>query len=201
MTASTVDSATEPVKHKKKGHVPGEEGIWIFILGDMTVFALFFVTFLFYRNENIEMYITSQMALNQNWGAINTLLLLASSWFVVLGLNAVRRKLIPLAKKLYCLALACGLGFVLVKFFEWGEKIQGGHTLTSDEFFMFYYIFTGVHLLHVTIGIGVLSYIIVLCGRQTIDEDQFGFVEGGSAFWHMVDLLWIVLFPLLYLLQ
>ena len=184
-----------------RGHVPGEAGVWIFILGDMCVFALFFLTFMYYRDANIAMYTASQANLSLNWGAINTLLLLASSWFVVLGLNAMRKQFMPLARRCYSAALACGLLFVLVKFFEWGAKIQAGHTLTENEFYMFYYVFTGVHLLHVLIGIGVLSYLIVLCGRGQTAADGEAFFEGGSAFWHMVDLLWIMLFPMLYLLK
>ena len=182
-------------------HVPGEVGVWIFILGDMVVFALFFVTFLYYRAQNVELFATSQAMLNQNRGAINTLLLLASSWFVVLGVRSLHQHLTHLAPRLFGVALLCGLGFVVVKFFEFSEKIGHGVTATTNDFFMYYFIFSGIHLLHVFIGIGVLVFMIVHLRKNTATTPNMVLIEGGASYWHMVDLLWIVLFPLLYLIK
>jgi nitric oxide reductase NorE protein len=167
----------------------------------MAMFCIFFMTFMYYRSAEIELFNASQKLLSLNWGAINTLLLLASSWFVVLGLNAVRRKILPVATWCYSLALTSGLLFGVVKIFEWREKITAGYTLTSDNFFMFYYVLTGVHLLHVIIGIGVLCYVVYLCKQDAVSAGGEALIEGGSAYWHMVDLLWIVLFPMLYMVR
>lgn len=182
-------------------HVPGEVGVWVFILGDMVVFALFFVTFMYYRAQNVELFAASQAMLDQNRGAFNTLLLLASSWFVVLGVRSLHQHLAHLAPRLFGLAFLCGLGFVFVKFFEFREKISHGVTATTNDFFMYYFIFSGIHLLHVFIGIGVLAFMIVHLRKYGTSVPNMVLIEGGASYWHMVDLLWIVLFPLLYLIK
>lgn len=182
-------------------HLPGEVGVWVFILGDMTIFTLFFVTFIYYRAQNVEVFAASQALLNQNRGALNTLLLLTSSWFVVLGVRAVHQHLDRLAPKLFGAAFLCGLGFATVKFFEFSEKIRHGVTAMTNDFFMYYFIFSGIHLLHVFIGIGVLAFMIVHLHKHAAAVPNMVLIESGASYWHMVDLLWIVLFPLLYLMK
>jgi len=184
-----------------QGHLPGEVGVWVFILGDMVVFSLFFVTFIYYRAQNVELFTTSQEMLDQNRGALNTLLLLASSWFVVLGVRSLYQRLADMAPKLFGVAFFCGVGFVLVKFFEFREKISHGITPTTNDFFMYYFIFSGIHLLHVFIGIGVLAFMILHLRKHGTSTLNMVLIEGGASYWHMVDLLWIVLFPLLYLIK
>jgi nitric oxide reductase NorE protein len=182
-------------------HLPGEVGVWVFILGDMVVFSLFFVTFIYYRAQEVEVFATSQTMLNQNRGALNTLLLLASSWFVVLGVRSLHQRLAHLAPRLFGLALLCGVGFVVVKVFEFEEKIRHGVTATTNDFFMYYFIFSGIHLLHVLIGIGVLAFMIAHLRQHAVRDPNLMLIESGASYWHMVDLLWIVLFPLLYLIK
>ncbi len=184
-----------------KNHVPGEVGIWVLILGDMVVFGLFFLVFVYYRGFDIEHYTQSQKALNQNYGAFNTLLLLASSWFVVMAVESARADHGRRAAKYFGLALLCGSGFSVVKVVEYSEKLAAGLTITSNEFFMYYYIFTGLHFLHVVIGMGVLIFLIVKTRAHTFSRQDMVAVESGASFWHLVDLLWIVLFPLLYLMK
>jgi nitric oxide reductase NorE protein len=192
-----IQQSSSPVQ----AHVPGEVGVWVFILGDMAVFSLFFVIFIYYRAQEVEVFAASQALLNQNRGALNTLLLLASSWFVVLGVRSLHQRLAHLAPRLFGLALACGLGFVVVKLFEFGEKIRHGVTATTNDFFMYYFIFSSIHLLHVLIGIGVLAFMIVHLRKHTVIDPNMTLIESGASYWHMVDLLWIVLFPLLYLIK
>src|SRR5438093_4046315 len=102
----------------RRRHLPGEEGMWIFILGDMTVFGLLFGVFLHYRAGDPELFRASQQHLNQTFGAVNTLLLLASSLCVVTGVRAVRHGISRVAPWLFATAFACGLGFVLNKYLE-----------------------------------------------------------------------------------
>jgi nitric oxide reductase NorE protein len=182
-------------------HLPGEEGVWIFIFGDMMVFSLFFGVFMYYRSLDIAAFTLSQATLNQNYGAINTVLLLTSSWFVVLGLHAVKKNMGQLASRLFTAALLCGLGFAAIKFVEYGEKISAGYTLTSSDFFMYYYILTGIHFLHLIIGMGVLLFLRSKAKNPQLSAADIRNFESGTAYWHMVDLLWIVLFPLLYLVK
>ncbi|MGQ0621622.1 MAG: cytochrome c oxidase subunit 3 family protein [Panacagrimonas sp.] len=201
MTASTGLKEVDPSQTGARVHLPGEVGIWVFILGDMIVFGLFFVTFMYYRGQDRALFAEAQTLLNQNWGAINTLLLLASSWFVVMGLNAARQGAALLSTRLLWSAWLCGFGFVIVKYFEWGEKLRAGITLTTNDFFMYYFVFTGIHLLHLIIGLGVLVFLISLTRRRAFDAKGLMILEGGACFWHLVDLLWIVLFAVLYLVK
>ena len=198
--------------NKPKPHVPGEVGIWVFILGDMAIFGLFFIVFVYYRGLNIDVYLQSQATLNQNYGAINTLFLLASSWFVAMAVDDMRSKVVRLAPHFFILAMLCGLSFAVVKIIEYREKISAGITLTTNDFYMYYYIFTGLHFLHVLIGMGVLVFLWFKARaavRRNADasiaekenEKEMMLIESGASYWHMVDLLWIVLFPLLYLMK
>lgn len=182
-------------------HLPGEAGVWIFIFGDMMAFSLFFLVFLYYRNLDIPTFTASQSLLNLNYGVVSTILLLTSSWFVVLGLHAVRKANSDVATRVFSLAFLCGVGFALVKYLEWGEKIQAGYTPTSNDFFMYYYIFTGIHFLHLIIGMGVLAFLMMKARTGQHAPGDIQIYESGGAYWHMVDLLWIVLFPLLYLVE
>jgi nitric oxide reductase NorE protein len=189
----------------RERHLPGEEGTWVFILGDMTVFAVFFATYLYYRGQQRALFVESQHSLVQGYGVINTLLLLTSSLCVVLGMKAVRGRLAGeptrAAPWLFGGALACGLGFSAMKFVEYGEKLAAGITPATNDFFMYYFILTGLHFFHLILGMGVLVFLIRAGRRTSMSVRQFAFVEGGACFWHMVDLLWIVLFPLLYLVK
>ena len=181
--------------------VPGEAGVWVFVLGDMLAFALFFAVYSYYRALDVPAFAAGQATLNQNYGALNTLLLLVSSWFVVLAVTDIREREGLLAPRLFMAAFACGLAFVVVKAFEYGEKFGAGITITTSDFFMYYFIFTGLHLVHVLIGMGVLLYLIVLARSDMSGEHDLKLMESECVYWHMVDLLWIVLFPLFYLMQ
>jgi nitric oxide reductase NorE protein len=181
--------------------VPGEVGIWVFVLGDMFVFGLFFTVFVYYRGLDVELYRASQATLNQNYGALNTLLLLFSSWFVVLAVIDVREHAARYAARLLGLAMLCGLGFSLVKVVEYREKLGAGFGIMTNDFYMYYYIFTGLHFVHVIIGLGVLIYLLSMVRAGVKSAGELRIFESGAIYWHMVDLLWIVLFPLLYLLQ
>lgn len=181
--------------------MPAEEGVWMFVMGDMSVFGLFFAVFAYYFSLNPDMYLESQALLNNHYGAFNTVLLLTSSWFVVIALNAARRNLFQVAGRFVMLAFACGLGFALVKFFEYGEKINGGITLLTNEFFMFYFIYTGVHFLHLIIGMAFLMFFWFKTRSPAVSQADMTTFESVAVYWHMVDLLWIVLFPLLYMIR
>ncbi|MCZ6892848.1 MAG: cytochrome c oxidase subunit 3 [Gammaproteobacteria bacterium] len=182
-------------------HVPGEVGVWVFVLGDMLVFGLFFTVFVYYRGLDIDVFLQAQTTLNPNYGALNTLLLLLSSWFVVLAVSDVREATGKIAPTLFSLAFVCGCGFAIVKFFEYGEKLNAGIGVTTNDFFMYYYIFTGIHFLHVLIGMGVLVFLWAMARAGVSETQDMKLMESGAIYWHMVDLLWIVLFPLLYLMR
>lgn len=182
----------------KSGHVPGEEGVWVLIFGDLLVFAAFFVTYAVSRMDALDLFRQSQAQLDRGLGLLNTLLLLTSSWCVAQAVAAVRRG-DRRARALVMTAIACGVGFVIVKIIEYSAKIRAGITLNTDPFFTLYYMFTAIHLIHVVIGLGVLTFICTRFNREGRFVAPVSLIEGGGAFWHLVDLLWIILFALLYL--
>lgn len=182
-----------------KRHLPGEVGIWLFSLGDMLMFSLFFVTYLYYRGQEPALFDASQAHLNLHFGVVNTLLLLTSSWFVVMGVDAVRSERMTRAKNLFRIACLCGAGFVALKVAEYTQKSREGFNLLTDNFFMFYYMYTGIHLIHVLLGLVFLAWLVRKC--RTATSADIATFEIGASFWHLVDLLWIMLFPLLYLVK
>lgn len=199
---STTEAESGQAPPGKQKRIPGEEGTWIFIFGDMLVFAVFFVVFLQARISNPDQFTIDQADLNQNFGAINTVLLLISSLFVVLGVRAVKSGTYRhLAPRFIVGAWLCGAGFLAIKAVEYAEKIQHGITPQTSDFFMYYFILTGLHAFHLVIGLVVLVVLVVLSRKSEMTKNQFSFFEGGACFWHMVDLLWIVLFPLIFLVR
>jgi nitric oxide reductase NorE protein len=188
---------TQAAQHQSR-RIPGEEGVWVFIFGDMIIFTIFFLTFIVYRSENPTLYASQQGLLSTGLGLLNTLLLLTSSLFMAQAVRIARSNSHQL-RALLAGVIVCGLGFIVVKAFEWGSKIQDGITLNTNDFFMFYYMFTGIHLMHVIIGLGIISWLFIRA-KEPVDSIMLG-LEGGGIFWHLVDLLWVVLFALLYLMK
>ena len=201
MSGDTVAQETHSVNLRELPgpRLPGGEGVWVFVCGDLLIFSLFFCVFLDYRSQDIALFAQSASTLNLTYGLLNTLVLLASSWFMVAALKAFRLKQYRQLKAFSWAALICGLLFVLLKVFEYKEKLSLGLGLTTNDFFMFYFVLTGIHLLHVFIGLIIVGWLTFVIEH---DKDRLSesIVESACIFWHMVDLLWIVLFPLLYLL-
>jgi nitric oxide reductase NorE protein len=194
-------TTARPAAQARAIHLPGEPGVWVFIGGDMVVFALFFVTFVWYRADDVPLYAAGQATLDQLYGALNTFLLLTSSWCVALAVDSARAGRADAARRSFGAAFACGAGFVAIKYFEYGEKIAAGFGLNTNDFYMFYFMLTGIHLLHVAIGMGVLAFMWHSSRARPLDGVQVRTLECGASFWHMVDILWIVLFALLYLMR
>lgn len=187
--------------HEREEHLPGEEGIWVFVMGDMIVFTLFFSIFLFYRAGDLEVFQSSRPLLSLHFGVVNTVLLLLGSWFVATSVTAFRRRVLSVAKHCMGLGALCGVAFSVLKYFEYSRKFANGITPATNDFFMFYFVFTGIHLMHVIVGVGLLLYFWLSLNRPGgLDNVGLMGIESGATYWHMVDLLWIVLFPLLYLL-
>jgi nitric oxide reductase NorE protein len=182
-------------------HVPGEVGTWMFILGDMTVFAVLFGVYVYYRGKQPALFQHSQTELHRAFGALNTLLLLTSSLGVVTAVRATRAKMRKLAPAAISVAFICGCGFLVDKVLEWSNLVSHGHPPSSNNFFMYFFVLTGIHAFHLLIGMGVLITLFVLSRKESMSAGQYSFVEGGACFWHMVDLLWVVLFALLYLMH
>jgi nitric oxide reductase NorE protein len=182
------------------GHVPGEAGIWVLVMGEMTIFAVLFCTYAYYRGLNPELYLGSQAALSRSCGLINTLLLLTSSWFVAMAVQAARNARSAAAARLLLPAFACGAAFASIKAFEYCALVGRQLTPATNGFYAFYFVLTGLHLLHLLIGMVVLAVLWRLLRRNSAPPG-IRLMESGATYWHMVDVLWVVLFPLLYLIR
>lgn len=189
----------EATERETTGHLPGEPSMWFFVLGDLLIFGAYFVGYMYYRGQNPELFLESQEQLNLNIGIVNTVVLLTSSLLVALGTQAARAGKTTDAHRLCCAALAFGALFPLLKIFEYVPEITAGLTPGTNLFFMYYYVLTGMHLSHVLLGLVILWFVIRdLRGPAT---PRILFVESGATYWHMVDVVWLVLFALLYLMR
>lgn len=199
MTTSDLATAERPQSSSRDGHLPGDGHMWVMVLGDLVIFGAYFIIFMIYRAMSPQEFLESQQHLNLNIGALNTLVLLTSSWFVARSVSAVRTGDHSRALRLTYLGGLCGVLFVVIKAYEWTAKIVQGYTMSTNQFFMFYYMLTGVHLFHVALGLLILG--IVVRELRNPRRRRVSMAESGATYWHMVDLLWIVIFALLYVMR
>jgi cytochrome c oxidase subunit 3 len=192
-----------------RDYVGAKMGMWLFIFTELILFGGLFVAYGMYRAMHPHDFHHASGELNVTLGVINTLVLLTSSLTMVLSIVALRlqRKGQSLLFLGATIALACT--FLVNKFFEWRAKIHHGLYPGSEHlmarppgerlFFGLYYGMTGLHGLHVTVGVIVLSIMYALIRRDKIRHDDFAKLENAGLYWHLVDVIWIFLLPLFYL--
>ena len=192
----------------KEAHPPGDFAIWIIIYIELLTFSLLFLGYAFSRRVDVELFNASQLAINQTAGFVNTLILITSSYFVVKAVQSIKemtkdsvKESSLKASRWLLSALVLGGAFVVIKLFEFTHIFGSGIHLSTNKFFMFYIFLTVFHFMHVLLG----SLILFILYNKTKDEgyspsDHSG-LETGASYWHMVDLLWIVLFPLIYIIR
>jgi nitric oxide reductase NorE protein len=174
--------------------------IWVFIFMELLAFGLAFIVFLVLREKSLAVFESSQAELNQVLAFVNTLVLVTSGYFVVVANGFYDRSDDRSSVRWLAAAIALGATFVVIKAIEYNDKISHGLTTGVNQFFDFYWLLTGFHLFHVLLGILVLAYM----ARKIRTGEGFAAADfnlkTGSAFWHMCDLIWVVLFPILYLI-
>tara|TARA_R110001599_G_scaffold353591_1_gene594115 strand:- start:6201 stop:6818 length:618 start_codon:yes stop_codon:yes gene_type:complete len=175
-------------------------GIHFFILADLLVFTALFVGFMVERAEEVALFNESASILDPWTGILNTLILVTSGVCVVFAVNAARLGRAVIARRWILAAFVIGLGFGISKIVEYENTISLGITMHTNDFYMFYYALTGAHFLHFFGGMAALAVIWHLASNKTVDGPFFGTIESVGLYWHMVDLLWLFIFPLLYLL-
>lgn len=180
---------------------PGDLAIWIFILAEMLVFGVMFIVYAFSRAHQVELFNASQLTLNRTAGAINTLVLISSSYCVVRAVSAIRQDLSRSCSYWLSGAVLLGGIFMAIKLWEYQEKFASGISLESNDFYMFYLTLTFFHFMHVLMGMIILTFVIIKARRGGYSAQDYVGVETGTSFWHMVDLLWIILFPLIYVIR
>lgn len=198
---NAIEMTTYSLPEKRQKRIPGDELIWLFLLGDMVCFALFFALYSYTKASHNALFVEAQQALNLHTGSLNTLLLLASSWFVVIAVKAARKQMATASRWFLVPAFLCGCGFAAIKFYEYQEKAAAGINFLTNDFYLFYYLITGMHFAHVLLGLPLLLYFAVVIREDRLDKQTINNLESSAIYWHMVDLLWIVIFPLIYLVR
>jgi nitric oxide reductase NorE protein len=179
----------------------GDLAIWFFILAELLAFGVFFVAYAVTRAYNVEAFNAAQAGLDRNIGALNTIVLITGSWCVVRSIQAARVDLQAQAVRWMGLGLICGLSFLGAKVFEYRAKFAAGITMDTDTFHMFYFSLTFFHFMHVVLGVCILGILLLKLRRGGYGSHDVHGLETGAAYWHMVDLAWIVLFPLVYVMR
>jgi nitric oxide reductase NorE protein len=179
-------------------HLPGDSHMWVMVLGDLMIFGAYFLVYMVHRAMSPQAFISAQQHLNVTIGVVNTMVLLASSLLIARSVYAARTGKPEHAIRLTYAGGCCGVLFIGIKAYEWSLELSRGLTV-SNEFFSFYYVLTGVHLLHVTLGLIILG--VSVRELQATARRRTTLVEQGATYWHMVDLLWIVIFGLLYVMR
>ncbi|GAA6203487.1 MULTISPECIES: cytochrome c oxidase subunit 3 family protein [Thalassotalea] len=179
--------------------LPGDLAMWFFILAELTVFAIFFISFAVTEQLNSDMFNQGKAQLHPIAGLLNTLALITSSFFVALALNTVHQGHSKISVKWLITALVFAVLYLVVKMWEYQSLFRLGINLETNTFFTLYFLITAFHFLHVILGMIILSYITIRTYKGAYRDNISGF-EAGASYWHMVDLLWIILFPLIYVI-
>ncbi len=185
-------------------------GIWLFIFTELLFFGGLFITYAVYRHAHPQAFHMAAQQLDVTVGTINTVILLISSMTIAMATTAIQKKDKRTTLILIGITLVLALVFLVNKYFEWGAKfdhgIWPGSPLLEELgrgdtlFFALYFFMTGLHALHIIIGMVLIAVIMVRVRKDKLSFDNFQLLENGGLYWHLVDLIWIFLFPLFYLI-
>jgi len=175
--------------------------MWFFILAELTVFAILILAFAVTQMFNPQLFGESRAALDSSIGLALTLSLLTSGLLAALAVEQVRQARQGRAALLLLAALASSCVYVVLKLNEYGHLAGLGLGMEHNTFFTLYWILTGFHFLHVLLGMVILGWLAERCRRGAYRTDAHSGLESGVLYWHMVDLVWVLLFPLVYVLN
>ncbi|MFT6910672.1 MAG: nitric oxide reductase NorE protein [Oleiphilaceae bacterium] len=181
--------------------LPGDLAIWLLILAELAVFSIFFIAYGFVRMDNPEMFAEAYQHLNRLAGLINTLALITSSYFVVRAVLAIKNNQSKECSVWLNWALLAAMVFVVVRIWEYSETMSLGYSVHTNVFYMFYFLLSFFHFAHVLIGMVMLFAVSRKAKRGSYSIDDYSGVESGASYWHMVDLLWIIIFLLVYVIH
>jgi cytochrome c oxidase subunit 3 len=195
-----------------EGSTGARIGMWLVLLSEILLFGGLFLLYAVYRFKNPEAFHSASLELSRLDGTLNTAILLTSSLTVALAIFSLREaRKARRAIVLLAATIALGCAFLVVKGFEWAEKFQHGLYPNSAVllargpgevlYFGLYFSMTGLHALHVVVGISVLSAMLFLLGKGKVTAERSAGMENAGLYWHLVDIVWIFLFPLFYLIS
>lgn len=185
-------------------------GMWLFLFTELLLFGGLFLVYAIYRNMNSDAFSHAALQLDTNLGTINTIVLITSSYTAALSIDAVKVGDYFKAKWLLWLTIFFAMFFMVVKYFEWSAKIEHGLFPGSENFlnlphgeglfFLLYFFMTGLHALHIVAGSIFIGFVIYYINKGKLDKTDFILHENAGLYWHIVDIIWIFLFPLFYLI-
>lgn len=174
-------------------NLPGNPLMWVLIVSELMVFGGAFAAFAVARALDPQLFLESQNHLDRLLGAINTLVLITSSFCAAIAVRACTDKKTTTSRYWLGAAFVLGVVFLSIKIVEYQAKLDLGFDIETNTFFTLYYLITGFHFFHVIMGLIIL---VIVAINNSVEN-----LETGTAFWHMVDLVWVILFPLIYLLR
>lgn len=186
---------TSQIDYKNIYYPPGGILLWIIIVLELFTFAMALIALVYYSKEDPVLFHKSRLMLNTSFGATNTIFLLTSGFFMATTVHFFKKNNLSKSALYLKLTMIGGVLFLILKFIEYYLKIDAGLVLDYNTFFTFYWLLTGFHVIHVIIGLVILSVFYFSLKKQTLED-----IEAGAAFWHMCDLIWLMLFPVIYLI-
>ena len=187
-------------------------GMWLFLAQEVLFFSGLFMAYICYRWMYPRTWLSAADVLDKQLGTLNTVVLLTSSLTMALAVRSVRNGALSRAVKEVWATVVLGAGFLVIKGFEYAHKIEegmlpgSGYAFEGIEgmgrlFFGIYFAMTGLHALHVIVGLGLLVWVIAKIRNGSVSSERFVLIENIGLYWHLVDLVWIFLFPMLYLVR
>jgi len=186
-------------------------GMWLFLFTEVLLFGGMFILYASYRFIYPNEFVLAASELDMLMGAINTVILLTSSLTVVLGIVALQKNNKKLCLFFMWVTVVCGLLFLVNKYFEWGAKFHHGiypkgpalQDMSEGEvmYFGLYYVMTGLHGLHIVVGLAFIGFVMWQIKKDVLTSTNFQRLENAGLYWHLVDIIWIFLFPLFYLIH
>ncbi len=185
-------------------------GMWVFLCTEILLFGGLFIVYSVMRHRYASSFHDAAEHLNVIIGAVNTVVLLVSSAAVAMSITSMQKGDAKLTLRLLTVTILCALVFMVNKYFEWSGKISDGSYPGSDLmieldrgyilFYSLYFFMTGLHALHILVGLTLLIIVYVRIKSGRINQQRYVLLENSALYWHLVDLIWIFLFPLLYLI-
>jgi len=185
-------------------------GMWLFLFTELLFFGGMFLLYSVFRSQYPAEFHSAAQEENLLLGSVNTTILLTSSFTIAVAIAAIRKGNKILSLYMQTSTIMFGICFLIIKYFEWSAKISKGIYPDSPAllsrgkgdvlFFSLYYVMTGIHGIHVLIGVITIAIMFVYTRRGVIDRDNFAKLENTGLYWHFVDIVWIYLFPLFYLI-
>lgn len=216
MSTAKVDRRVEHSHHfnsMDQEHESGKQGVWLFMATEVMMFGGLFVGYFIYRALYPEAWIEGGSLLDWKLGAFNTLVLLFSSFTMAQAVTHTMSGENKKAFNMVIITTLCAFAFMVVKYFEYSGKIHHGlfpavgfwdAAAVENEhtrlFLTLYFIMTGLHGIHILVGIGLMFWLLKRLKNDEFSKNYYTSVEGVGLYWHIVDIIWIFLFPLMYLI-